>query len=568
MPKSRGRKQRKPRNAPSRSKAAAARSPVGSFSAGMLDARTRAKLSGMVTGSAPSAQTLLITTVPTLWASMLRGEPANICVDGCRILQCCYSQLGVRSEIRAVYLTVTDGAGRTIMHGSPQPSWNGKELDGHCILYLPDEQRIVDATVEQFREIRQVKMGPLVGRLGIPLTPGQPAPSDGLPAGAQLPVRRADLTLVYTMADDDATKVILDHPLAREDPDGHRRAGVNLASATLEFFRRLSQDTQLDLSPYPRANALVAAISDTPGETDQSGNWFFNLADANGETRRLRLDQLPLPPEIPPALQDSGSSSAHSKPDPESSPRPAALLRSAFRRKREPTAAVQAVPGLEAAALAQGVPAPGGFLLRMARPGDGAEAARLLAMAGLDLPPYLTEAIDTQAIGSTVMRALGSGRDEVVTALATAAHHGDPNLAMPGLTALLVAERSHRLCGALLALPPAAIMAQAAAAGVPVELALVGNAAIVKINGVAVDNASRGQGIGTALLSICLTLYFQVGFLLAYGQFRDGSGLDNYYRKLGFDVLAQGEGISLTERLGMPVGLTPETGERFFLCWA
>ena len=89
----------------------------------------------------------------------------------------------------------------------------------------------------------------------------------------------------------------------------------------------------------------------------------------------------------------------------------------------------------------------------------------------------------------------------------------------------------------------------------------------MKINGIAVDKTSRGQGIGTALTSICLTLYFQLDYLLAYGQFRADSGLETYYSRLGFDVLAPGEGISLREGLAIPVGLAPESGERFFLRW-
>jgi hypothetical protein len=120
MPKSRGRKPQKQRKPTGHPGARASKPLVGSFSAGMLDARTRARLSGMVTGSAPSAQTLLLTMVPTLWAGMLRGQPANICVDSCRILQCCYAQFGIRSEIRALYLAVTDDAGRMYMHGTPQ----------------------------------------------------------------------------------------------------------------------------------------------------------------------------------------------------------------------------------------------------------------------------------------------------------------------------------------------------------------------------------------------------------------------------------------------------------------
>jgi ribosomal protein S18 acetylase RimI-like enzyme len=87
---------------------------------------------------------------------------------------------------------------------------------------------------------------------------------------------------------------------------------------------------------------------------------------------------------------------------------------------------------------------------------------------------------------------------------------------MPGLTALLVAESAdHRVCGALLALPPTAVMAHAASAGVPVQLALAGTAAIVKIDDIAVDETSRDKGIGTAVLGMC----FQLDYQLAYGQF-------------------------------------------------
>ncbi len=43
----------------------------------------------------------------------------------------------------------------------------------------------------------------------------------------------------------------------------------------------------------------------------------------------------------------------------------------------------------------------------------------------------------------------------------------------------------------------------------------------------------------------------------AYGQFRADSSLETYYRRLGFDVLARGEGISLSERLTVPIGLNP-----------
>ena len=56
------------------------------------------------------------------------------------------------------------------MHGTPQPSWECNVLDRHCILYLPDEQRVIDATIEQFRKIARLKHGPLVGRMAVQLT--------------------------------------------------------------------------------------------------------------------------------------------------------------------------------------------------------------------------------------------------------------------------------------------------------------------------------------------------------------------------------------------------------------
>ena len=169
------------------------------------------------------------------------------------------------------------------------------------------------------------------------------------------------------------------------------------------------------------------------------------MPGADGETSRLRLDQIPLPPGTPPPAQDSAPARPSGEPDPE----PPRGRQGGCGRLPAPTDTVHRTgprrigrTELDAAALAQGLPVPGGVLLRMARRGDTAEVSRLLAMAGLDLPPYLAEAIDNQDIGSTLMHALEAGNDQILTALATAAHRGDPNLAMPGLTALLVAENA------------------------------------------------------------------------------------------------------------------------------
>lgn len=110
----------------------------------------------------------------------------------------------------------------------------------------------------------------------------------------------------------------------------------------------------------------------------------------------------------------------------------------------------------------------------------------------------------------------------------------------------------HRVCGALLALPPQPLWPKQPVPGSR-PASPCWTAAIAKINGIAVDETSRGRGIGRALLGICLTPYFPLDYLLAFGQFRAGSGLENYCRRLGFGALAPGDGISLSERLTMPI---------------
>ena len=55
--------------------------------------------------------------------------------------------------------------------------------------------------------------------------------------------------------------------------------------------------------------------------------------------------------------------------------------------------------------------------------------------------------------------------------------------------------------------------------------------------------------LGTALITTCTELYFQVDYLLAYGQFGADSGSETYPTRLGFDVLDSEIGISLDARL-------------------
>ncbi|MFF9410769.1 hypothetical protein ACF1B0_35395 [Streptomyces anandii] len=93
---------------------------------------------------------------------------ANVCVDACLTLRHAYGQLGVRAEQRPLDLAVQhndDGVGTC--YGSLAPSWTGTSWNRHRVLVLPDSERFVDATVEQFEEIREIGAGPMIGRVAL-----------------------------------------------------------------------------------------------------------------------------------------------------------------------------------------------------------------------------------------------------------------------------------------------------------------------------------------------------------------------------------------------------------------
>lgn len=122
------------------------------------------------------------------------------------------------------------------------PSWKGNLLDGHCILTLPDEDRHIDATIEQFPGISHLRLGPAVGRSGGYLTPDGRMVAVGstasqMPPGAQLAIQRGPYMMLYTLADEPANQIITNSEHVRPHAELHRRAGINLASLTLAGLR-------------------------------------------------------------------------------------------------------------------------------------------------------------------------------------------------------------------------------------------------------------------------------------------------------------------------------------------
>jgi len=221
--------------------------------------------------------------------------------------------------------------------------------------------------------------------------------------------------------------------------------------------------------------------------------------------------------------------------------------------------------------LVRGWSGPDGSRVRLARPAEASEVDRLLKLTGEAMDPAMVEAIATDVIAFGIRSALaerGSPTEPLRTFLVRGLTSGESTSVMAGLSTVLVAEdRAGDVIGALFALPPAGVIAAGVEGGVPPMIAMSAALTVVKIKGVAVAERVQGRGHGAELLKRAWQLYLHLDYYLAYGQFKVGTGLERYYPRRGFEVLAEGEGVSLQERLGVPLGIRPEPGERLFARW-
>ncbi|MFC8899069.1 hypothetical protein [Streptomyces cinereoruber] len=236
--------------------------------------------------------------LPFLWVALSDGRaPANICVDACLTLRNAYGQLGVRAELLPVTVAIQKKNGAGTLYGSLTPSWTGTEWNGHCALVLPDSERFVDPTIEQFAEVRKIGMGPMVGKVAMSTR------EDGslVEPGAQVVLQRGDLMVTYTVAGPEALASIVEHPEAIAHADGHRRTGVNTASLTLAALRGEGVRDRAMQAPHQRLRALLQAVGDAPYESDEAQDVRFCLPDQSGREQWLRLDEIPLPPSTPAA---------------------------------------------------------------------------------------------------------------------------------------------------------------------------------------------------------------------------------------------------------------------------
>ncbi|MGW2769786.1 hypothetical protein [Streptomyces sp. NPDC001275] len=294
----RGRKHRTPQaRAPRRPQAPRPSAPASVLPGGGLALRGSLDQTATLLKHAKPDQ-LVELVLPHLWAALADGRvPANVCVDACLTLRYAYGQLGVRAELLPVDLAVQHKNAGGTRYGSLTPSWTGTVWNGHCVLVLPDSERLVDATVEQFDEIRAIGAGPMIGRVALSTR------DDGsmMQPGAQVMLQRGDLVLTYTVAGPEALASIVEHPEMAAHADDHHRTGVNVASFALAALRGEGVRGRAMQAPHPRLRALLRAVDDAPYEAGESGDVRFRLADQTGREQWLRLDEIPLPSSVPAA---------------------------------------------------------------------------------------------------------------------------------------------------------------------------------------------------------------------------------------------------------------------------
>ncbi|WP_189277295.1 hypothetical protein [Kitasatospora griseola] len=215
MPVSRNRKQ---------SKAAASRkirrSPNSNGTPMLVD--TTDLVVNLLTTAPPEQLVELV--MPHLLTNISTGQPANRCVDASLTLHHAFAQFAIPSELMAVSLLTESAGGTRRSHGSTTPSWSadGTTFHGHSVLFLPQSGRFVDATADQFAEVRRHGLGPVIGRVTASTT--KLAPGQGLPAGAAVLVQRGDVLLRYTVAD--AEPLLADQPWMTRHAAQHRQAGI------------------------------------------------------------------------------------------------------------------------------------------------------------------------------------------------------------------------------------------------------------------------------------------------------------------------------------------------------
>ncbi|RSM80471.1 hypothetical protein DL991_10090 [Amycolatopsis sp. WAC 01375] len=220
-----------------------------------------------------------------------------------------------------------------------------------------------------------------------------------------------------------------------------------------------------------------------------------------------------------------------------------------------------------------------GVKIRLATARDTPAIAELAPAAGIELTPAMADAIRAGVMGRAHRAGRARGREHgqpgFSRAVAQAFTDQGPDQAFAAASLVLVAEhREHGVVGTVIALPPPNVTEQFmthaermnAAAPEVRKLMLVGILGLAKVAVLAVAEAHQGSGLGAALLSRIKKIFFAHGYVFVYGQIRpDRPDLAAFYQRQGFHVQEPDEGLDLWVVFGIPGGIQPDQGERFFV---
>lgn len=243
--------------------------------------------------------------VPFLWRRRPNPLTGNLAVDCSMVLCHAYAYLGIAAKVVAVYLIVRERSGEQHqMIGTPDPRWDDGRFDGHCVLVLPQSNRLVDATADQFAEVRRHRSHPVIGRVGLTGGPTDTA-WDAVAPGTHLAIGDSSgPMLMYTVAGPDPVEVITSSPVVQAADARYRRAGVNLASHALTLLRIPEVRDRIRRARYPRLNDLLDTVGEAPFFVERDGDFSFAVR-LDGSDRVLPLDQIapaaidPLPSREP-----------------------------------------------------------------------------------------------------------------------------------------------------------------------------------------------------------------------------------------------------------------------------
>ncbi|MEU5255151.1 GNAT family N-acetyltransferase [Streptomyces longwoodensis] len=214
-----------------------------------------------------------------------------------------------------------------------------------------------------------------------------------------------------------------------------------------------------------------------------------------------------------------------------------------------------------------GMPGPDGVQIGFAVPAEAGVVTTLLQAAAHDLEAGHLEALARGECGTWLLDALADV--DLGERLVRAGAAGELQRAAGELSLSLVArDGDGQVVGALLGVPSGTVVSALSRQPGGRRYLLVSMLTYAKIKAVAVAEDARRRGIGATLLARCVQLYWQLDYMLLFGEFDTERALGPYYGRQGFTVLRPGQGIEVGTLLtGLPLHLGAGPGLTSFHRW-